>query len=149
MALLGPQRMNLTDFDDPLAFPLAPPWGWQLWHVSTTIGWFVIRSGPDIHVPPMMNRDDFDDPLTSLLAPSQGPNFYLSNTLFYNHLQKDRSGISVLKMFFHLFPVSPLHSATFWVFPVPELSGTQTNKQILSRPVFRLTFWHRRDKWQP
>ncbi len=25
------QRMNPTDFDDSLTFPLVPPWGWHFW----------------------------------------------------------------------------------------------------------------------
>ena len=28
-AILGSQRMNLSDFGDAVTFPLAPPWGWQ------------------------------------------------------------------------------------------------------------------------
>ncbi len=27
----GSQTMNPNDFDDPLTFPLVPPWGWRLW----------------------------------------------------------------------------------------------------------------------
>ena len=30
-AIHDPQRINPTDFDDPLTSPLAPPWGWHLW----------------------------------------------------------------------------------------------------------------------
>lgn len=27
----GPEAMNPHDFGDPRTFPLAPPWGWNLW----------------------------------------------------------------------------------------------------------------------
>lgn len=34
MGIHGPQRMNATDFDDPLTFFLPPPEG-QTFHLST------------------------------------------------------------------------------------------------------------------
>ncbi len=72
-------RMNLTDFDDPLTFPLPSPWGLRfcfLVNASTAIGWIAMKCGAHIQIPHWMNSV-----LTFTLAPSSGQNVNLSSTL--------------------------------------------------------------------
>ncbi len=65
----GPQRMNPTDFGNPLTFPLAPPWGSHglEWNVSTTIGWIGMNL-IDIHVPLRMKYNNICNTLNFHLA---------------------------------------------------------------------------------
>lgn len=49
------QRMNQSDFGDPLTFPLRPPWGWHFWS-SSKMDWHEIWF---IHVPQRTNLNNF------------------------------------------------------------------------------------------
>lgn len=54
--------MNLTYFDDPFTFALAPQ---QRWHFrfSTITGWIAVKFGSDVDVARSINPNDSGDPL--------------------------------------------------------------------------------------
>lgn len=58
----GPQRMNATNFGDPLAFHLMPPAG-QHFHLSCKMSEHLLDGlDADIHDSQMMHPNNFGDP---------------------------------------------------------------------------------------
>ncbi len=71
----SPQRMNPTDFGDPLSFPLAPPWGWYLCYSVKCLNNYQMdchEMCTDIYAPLRMSCNNFGHLLTNPLAPSSG-----------------------------------------------------------------------------
>ena len=61
----GPQRINPTDFSDPLTLPLMPPAGLHfLVAVLTTVEWIAMKFGTGLYDAQRMNCYSFGDLLT-------------------------------------------------------------------------------------